>query len=272
MKPNHCHNLLSKRRRPLVDLMKEEALTALFQPIIDIQNGYIVGHKALIRGPEKSEYRRLDQLLRLAQGLELTHELEQVVQDLCIKLFPKASRGGKIFLNIGPTTILDIAQPLETMATYLNKNKLSLDNIVVELSAKHPLNQCSQTVNFIKHYRDGGVQIAISDLAVGDAGLKSWYALQPNYVKIDKYLIRGVDLDPVKRNFVMSIMNMARKTQSQIIAEGIETVEELRTLQLMGIDYGQGYLLGDPTEKPVTAGQQLPIARPPKFQPNLIWP
>ncbi|XOT97951.1 EAL domain-containing protein, partial [Alcaligenes pakistanensis] len=98
----------------------------------------------------------------------------------------------------------------------------------------------------IELYRQEGLQFAIDDLGEGYASLRLWSELRPEYVKIDKYFVRDIDTDVLKQQLVRSICDIASHAHSTVIAEGIETSAELRTLRYLGVACGQGYLLCRP--------------------------
>jgi diguanylate cyclase (GGDEF)-like protein len=95
-----------------------------------------------------------------------------------------------------------------------------------------------------------GFQIAIDDLGEGFSSLRLWSELRPDFVKIDRHFIQGINQDPVKLQFVRSIQEIAQNTGSQVIAEGIETQSELLLVRELGIDIGQGYLIARPNHEP----------------------
>ncbi|MEN0105919.1 MAG: bifunctional diguanylate cyclase/phosphodiesterase, partial [Pseudomonas sp.] len=109
----------------------------------------------------------------------------------------------------------------------------------------------------LHHYRAMGFSIALDDLGAGYSSLRLWSELRPDYVKIDRHFIDGIHQDAVKREFVGSILQMAKASRAQVIAEGIELVEELTVLAEMGVDLLQGYLLSRPQEKPPRDARQL---------------
>ncbi|WP_134573710.1 EAL domain-containing protein, partial [Pseudomonas aeruginosa] len=94
-------------------------------------------------------------------------------------------------------------------------------------------------------------------LGAGYSSLRLWSELRPDYVKIDRHFVDGIHLDTVKREFVGSILKMARASRAQVIAEGIELPEELAVLSEMGVDLVQGYLFGRPQEHPASDVQQM---------------
>lgn len=102
----------------------------------------------------------------------------------------------------------------------------------------------------IAHYRELGFTIAIDDLGAGYSGLKQWSELCPDFVKIDRYFIDHCDQSEVKKEFLKSITILARATNTQVIAEGIERPEELTFVENLGISNVQGFLLEKPSIKP----------------------
>ena len=107
-----------------------------------------------------------------------------------------------------------------------------------------------------KHYRAMGFEIAIDDLGEGFSSLRLWSELRPEYVKIDMHFIQGIDQDPVKHQFVSSIQQIAEKSGTRVVAEGIETAAELQVIKDLGIAHGQGYYLARPSGQPALA---LPV-------------
>ncbi len=99
--------------------------------------------------------------------------------------------------------------------------------------------------------------IAIDDLGAGSSGLRTWSELKPDFVKIDRYFISGIDADPTKLEFVRSILNMGRTMGCRVIAEGVETERECRELVDLGLDRLQGHLLGRPGPTPAVVLQQV---------------
>lgn len=105
--------------------------------------------------------------------------------------------------------------------------------------------------NVLRHYTDQGYSIAIDDTGTGYSGLKTLYELYPEYMKIDMDFVRNIDTDKLKQTIVKSLINIAEAANAKTVAEGIETEDELTTLIRLGINYGQGYYIQKPINKPV---------------------
>jgi EAL domain-containing protein (putative c-di-GMP-specific phosphodiesterase class I) len=99
----------------------------------------------------------------------------------------------------------------------------------------------------LDHYREQGFQIAIDDAGAGYSSLQSISELMPDYIKVDRSLINGIDHNEVKSNMLEAFVIFAKKMNSKIIAEGIETEAELQRVNDLGIEYGQGFFIAEPS-------------------------
>lgn len=98
----------------------------------------------------------------------------------------------------------------------------------------------------LEHYRSQGYQVAVDDVGAGFSGLYSIAEIRPDFIKIDMSLIRNIDSNPARQAVVESLVTLAGKINCRVIAEGIETQNELNTLLALGVHYGQGYYLARP--------------------------
>ena len=137
-----------------------------------------------------------------------------------------------------------------SILTYSGRNP---DRVIIELTENQPTYDYELMREAVRHYRDMGFQIAIDDLGEGFSSLRLWSELRPEYVKIDMHFIQGINNDPVKLQFVRSIQEIAEKSNTLVIAEGIETQAELLVIRDVGVAYGQGYHLGRPHPQPARA-------------------
>ncbi len=239
-------------------VLLDKALTPLYQPIVDLQSGKIIGYEGLIRGPSDSPLHAPTKLLSVARLCGQTVELERLCRRIHIDKFLALGLTGKLFLNMSPDALMMPANDVGASLQYPQMVGMSPDNIVIELTeSEATAKSYSLLRQAVADYRRFGLQIAIDDLGEGFSSLRLWSELRPEYVKIDKYFVQGIDTDAVKRQFVLSIFEMAQQSKSLVIAEGIETEDELDAVRSLGIQYGQGYLLGRPAAAP---GAVLPLA------------
>lgn len=233
-------------RTELERILAHKLLTPLFQPLVALSDGSVWGYEALIRGPSDSALHSPILLFKTAQAFDLLEELELLCRQISINAFATAGVDGLLFLNVNPLLLLTSDHPSGLTKKYIQQAGLEPDRIVIELSEQFQVEDTGLFISAVKHYRDFGFKIAIDDLGSGFSGLKLWSELQPDIVKIDRYFIDQLHLDPIKKAFVKNIIELAKNTQSVIVAEGIETSEELLTCKELGADFGQGYLLGRP--------------------------
>jgi len=110
------------------------------------------------------------------------------------------------------------------------------DRCVIELTEESLLDDYARLRSTLQRLREAGCAIAIDDLGAGSSGLRTWSELKPDYVKIDRYFVSGIDSDQTKLEFVRSMLDMGRAMGCRVIAEGVETERECRELVDLGID------------------------------------
>ncbi len=225
-------------------------LHSLFQPILSLSERRIFGYEALTRGPSNSPLHSPMTLFAVARHAGRLSELEMACRKSACRRFKDLELDGLLFLNVSPESLLDPAhQPGRTLKM-LQAFGIPPSRVVIELTEQTPTEDFNLLDTALHHYRAMGFSIALDDLGAGYSSLRLWSELRPDYVKIDRHFIDGIHQDAVKREFVESILKMAKASRAQVIAEGIELTEELAVLAEMGIDLVQGYLLGRPQEHP----------------------
>ncbi len=241
----------------LLEILRNNQLTSVFQPIVDLQRTTLFGYEALTRGPANSTLHSPLALFDTASRHGLMGELEYACREVACKNFVHADIEGKLFINISPMSLTETGYKSGMTNSIIDRLGLPAERIVIELSEQYPLDDYQMLRKATDHFRDEGFQIAIDDLGAGYAGLRAWSELQPDYVKIDRHFIEHINRDPIKREFVRSIQEIASELGCRVVAEGIETREELNTVQEMGLQYGQGYFIGRPEISPETVSRVL---------------
>jgi EAL domain-containing protein (putative c-di-GMP-specific phosphodiesterase class I)/GGDEF domain-containing protein len=225
-------------------------LHSLFQPIVCLSERRILGYEALSRGPSSGALHSPINLFAVARHAGRLSELELLCRKNACLRFSQQKLEGKLFLNVSPESLLEPRhQPGRTLQL-LQSLGIPPSQVVIELTEQSPTNDFALLDTALHHYRAMGFSIALDDLGAGYSSLRLWSELRPDYVKIDRHFIDGIHLDAVKREFVGSILKMAKASRAQVIAEGIELPEELAVLAEMGVDLLQGYLLSRPQEQP----------------------
>ncbi|WP_462170417.1 bifunctional diguanylate cyclase/phosphodiesterase [Pseudoalteromonas xiamenensis] len=234
----------------LHSIIEKGEIQTVFQPIFDIAKKQILGYEALSRGPKGSVLESPDRLFTTANEAEKLSELELLCRDSAIKHFVALDLPGKLFINVSPVTLLDPHHPRGKTLHLLDKYGLSANRVVIEVTEQDKVDDGFLLLKTIAHYRELGLSIAIDDLGAGYSGLKQWSELCPDFVKLDRYFVDHCDQSIVKREFLKTIIELAKATGTAVIAEGIERSEELRLLESLGIAHAQGFLLERPSNKP----------------------
>jgi diguanylate cyclase (GGDEF)-like protein len=236
----------------LNEIIERRQLNALFQPIINMQEGRIVGYEGLIRGPSDSPLHSPMNLFKVARANNRSVEVEHLCRRVVLERFAELKLPGKLFLNVSPEMLLQPqARHGETLG-YIQQVGINPERVIIELTENQPTYDYDLLREAVMHYRGMGFRIAIDDLGEGFSSLRLWSELRPEYVKIDMHFIQGINQDPVKLQFVRSIQQIAEQSGTVVIAEGIEAQAELLLIRDLGIACGQGYHIARPQANPAT--------------------
>ncbi|WP_210397032.1 bifunctional diguanylate cyclase/phosphodiesterase [Motiliproteus sediminis] len=245
-------------------LLSQQLLIPHFMPIIDSGQGAIVGYEALIRGPVDSPLHAPASLFPFAHKAGRLLELELLCRRLSITRFRELELPGRLFLNVTPNTLLEADFRAGETQRLMTQLGLEPEQLVLEITEQLPINDYALMREATDHYRQQGFQVALDDLGAGYAGLRSWSELRPQFVKIDRHFIEGIDRSPIKQEFVRSITDVARSIDCKVIAEGIEQEAEHNYLNDVGLTLQQGFYFSPPQpvpsrELPPRLGRARPV-------------
>jgi EAL domain-containing protein (putative c-di-GMP-specific phosphodiesterase class I) len=229
------------RESRLRRVLDGDGLTMVFQPIVDIGTGQLAGFEALARfdGPPQ---RPPDQWFADAADLGLAAELEIFAIQAAIASLNDLPRHAYLSINVSPTTALD-----PRLATILEP---AADRLVVELTEHAKVTEYETLLAALGTFSDMGARVAVDDAGAGYSSFQHILRLRPHMIKLDIELTRGIDDDPARRALGIALVQFARDIDAAVTAEGIEHDSELDALRNIGVDYGQGYLLGRPAPLP----------------------
>ena len=236
-----------KRRRRFHELILDGGVYSVYEPIVEVHSRVVFGYEALARGPDGSELHQPVNLFRAAETEGLVYELDCLCRASGLKGAVGFPEGTKLFLNILPTTIHDPNFRAERLIKTLEECRLSPSDVVFEISEQASISSFGAFREMNDYYRNLGFQFALDDTGSGYAGLEAVLELSPEFIKIDKAFVSGVDTDPARQDMLRALHSMAKKTGARLIGEGLSTLEELAMLGELGIDFGQGWLFGHPT-------------------------
>jgi EAL domain-containing protein (putative c-di-GMP-specific phosphodiesterase class I) len=218
-----------------------ERLWIGYQPIVEVRPAppHLFGYEALVRsdGPLGLPGDILAAAERLGRMAELGRAIRRGVATSAAASPP----GLRLFVNLHARDLqdpelYDRAAPLSTVA----------DRVVLEITERTALEEVTEIGARVGQLRDMGYRLAVDDLGAGYAGLSSFASIEPDVVKLDMSLVRGVDVSPLKQSVVRSVLRLAEELGIQVISEGIELTSELDTLAALGCRLFQGYLFGKP--------------------------
>ncbi|MGP9764614.1 EAL domain-containing protein [Halomonas sp. AOP13-D3-9] len=248
----------------LKKIIAQEELHVLFQPIVDASQQAIYGYEALIRGPKTSPLHSPLRLFEVATQAGKLVELDLLCRRLAIQRFAQLDLPGLLFLNVMPLTIVERDFREGLTLGFIRDSGLPPERVVIELTEHVPIHDYELMRQAVDHYRTMGFQVALDDLGAGHSSLRHWSELRPDFVKLDRHFISGIDQDPAKREFLRSILDVARSLDCQVIAEGVETAAE--HLCLWELDRGlallQGFYFARPSQQPpLQINMLLPATR-----------
>lgn len=232
-----------------------DRLSILLQPIVDLFSGEIVAVEALARfdiTPVRPPDMWFDDATLAGLGVQL--ELLAITQALAHHaMIPE---GIALTINVGPETIV---------SPHLREALLDIParRVVLELTEHTAFDNYPSLPGELMALRRGGVRLAVDDAGSGYSSLTHILNLAPDFIKLDRELICGIDLDPVRRALVTSLVTFAADTGAEILAEGVETRDELDVVRRLGVRYAQGYYLGRPAPLHELLNRPAPLSAPP---------
>jgi EAL domain-containing protein (putative c-di-GMP-specific phosphodiesterase class I) len=234
------------RRCTLQEVLLEDKLATVFQPVMNLRDKSVLGLEALSRGPEGTFFHAPLRLFELATESDLAFELDRKCRRRALQAARALPGDKKLFINVLPSALYDPEFQGESLIRQLTTLGLSPDRIVLEITEKYAIENYSVFAEALAEFTRLGFKIAVDDVGAGYSGLEKIAHLNPNYLKLDRELIRDIDSSYIRREMSRALKAFSEKIGATIIAEGIEREPELQTLVELGIEFGQGFLLARP--------------------------
>lgn len=222
-----------------------ESLWIAFQPVVDGRSRRTIGFEALMRSREPTMPSPAP-ILDAAEKLGRLSEVGRCVRARAARAFESAPRDVLLFVNLHPTDLLDpdlfdARSPLGVVA----------DRVVLEIPERASIADIGDVRRRADDLRRRGFTLALDDLSAGSAERTSFAAFEPEIVKLDMSLVRGVEASATNRRLVARIVSVCHDLQMRVVAKGIESAAELSCMRDLGCQYLQGHLLGWPSEAPI---------------------
>lgn len=238
-------------RADVQGVIASRAFNPVFQPIVDLASRRFVGYEALTRFDDGT---RPDLRFMAADKIGMMVQLEMACLGVQVEQARRLPRGSFVSLNVSPALVTCLTPLLDVVA--------SADRpIVLEVTEHVEIDDYPKLLAALDHVRPHAA-LAVDDAGAGYAGLHHILELRPQWVKLDISLVRNIDSDPARQAMVTGMTRFAESVGCALIAEGIETENELTTLKLLNVGFGQGYYLARPeTIDTITAGARAAGAR-----------
>jgi EAL domain-containing protein (putative c-di-GMP-specific phosphodiesterase class I) len=251
-------SLLSKQERDnriieLRQIIEQKNIRSVYQPIVTLKDRTPIGYEALARGPKGTYFENPINLFSLATDSHMSFDLDSLCLNLAVKRAEPFLKDSLLFLNADPAVIL--SEYLKKLQ-FLEDSTIPPAQVCIEISERTFITNFQEFARQIRVLKPLGVMIVIDDLGEGYSSLKIIAELNPDFIKADMSLVRGVDSDPVKQSLIRVICELTKQINSRLIAEGVETEEECKTLMSLGVELGQGYLFARPYEFPVVTKKE----------------
>jgi len=231
----------------LSKILSVGSICSVYQPIVSLQNGVVIGYEALSRGPVDSSLHFPDRLFQAATLADKTPELESLCRRKTLQNAMDLPSSMLLFINIHPDIFCDATLNEELCPDFLATCNLDTHRIVFEITEKGIIKDFDKLKTALAYYNNMGHSIAIDDMGSGYCGLNFLSKVHPHFIKIDMELIRDIDSEHFNQSIIECLVTLCKLNNIKMIAEGIETKEELITLIKLGVDMGQGYFLGRPS-------------------------
>ncbi len=239
-------------RKELEQIIEDELIYPVFQPIVDLSNGEILGYEALSRLKKTDVIKDPETLFQLAGLYARLWDVEQLCRKKILKQVSDNSdifADKKVFVNVNPSVMTDINFKQGFTKRYIEKHHINSSQVVIEITEHSAVTDMKEFRGVVQHYEEQGYAIAVDDAGSCYSGLNLICDVKPHYLKLDIEIIREICTDAVKCAMVKSFVEFAKLTGMKLIAEGVETQEQLKLLLQLGVHYGQGFYLGKPNKQ-----------------------
>ena len=246
--------------RPLEAVLQNKSLYPVFQPIVKLDDGSVYAHEALIRGPQGTALHTPDALLRAADEEGLGYAFETACVRAILRSWGRMQTVGRLFVNVSAEALITAyeGRGKQGLLEWIQDFHVTPRMLVLEITEHERVDNMDRLAEVVQEVRAAGLALALDDFGDGRSSLRLWSQIKPEVVKIYKYFTRNISAHGDKLKTIQALQHIATIFGTALVAEGIETAEDLRVLRDVGIEYGQGYFLGRPDAVPLQWLPALP--------------
>jgi EAL domain-containing protein (putative c-di-GMP-specific phosphodiesterase class I)/GGDEF domain-containing protein len=241
-----------QRAHGLDEIIRGHQVVTLFQPILDLRTNKVVGHEVFTHGPEGTPFEEAERLFALAERTGRLVALERLARSRALGSARRVLKAGeKLFLNTSTRALRDAEVAGAGFVKLVEQSGLKNEEVVLEITERMAKEERAPYQEALLDLKRQGFGIAIDDMGAGYSSLQSLVELEPDYLKFDISLVRGIDRSSIKKSLLETVVDLSGRIGAQVVAEGIEAEAELTTLRDMGVPLGQGRFLSAPAVVPV---------------------
>jgi len=221
-------------------------LTPVYQPIVELSSGRVLGYEGLVRVPRESAFAHTGALFDAAEAAGRVQDLDRAALEVVLAGAAGIPDDLTLSLNVSPRTLESGEMNATVFLAILRRHGVAPDRVILELTEREVVREPERLRDALRGLQLAGVRVAADDVGAGNAGLRLLSQFQFDVVKIDLSLVQGGSRGDQTLSVLGSLVQMADRLGALTIAEGVETPAQLRTIRELGIAAGQGYLLGRP--------------------------
>lgn len=234
-------------REHLAKLLERKGIASHAQPIVDLFSGEVFGYEMLARG--EGPFVSPEVLFEQAALWGLEEEVELACREAALSRISELTADhpkSYFFVNISPDSVGDPRFQQSFHPGCLSSRGINVQSLVLEITETASVEDYGHFEEAMRFNVEKGLRIALDDFGSGHSGLITLVAVTPHFMKIDKAIVRNIDTSPYKQKLVRAISSFAGQVGSDMIAEGIESWDELSTVFRLGVRYVQGFLIARP--------------------------
>lgn len=236
----------------VMPLLASRSLRAVFQPLVDLQCGTIVGHEALARAPFTQSNLTVERMLQVSRGEHCLKNFELACVDLAFEHWGNSGADGQLFVNLSAVTLvlLHSSDLSGLILERMRKNGISARRVGVDVTDYSMVPDLDVLAAALKPLRAAGVAVALDDFKPSDRGMQAWGKVLPNAVKLAPRWTCNLAVESRQARMVESLLRLMRRHDSVVVVKAVESEDTLRAAAQLGVHWAQGYFLGCPDSAP----------------------
>lgn len=221
-------------------------LTPVFQPIVRTRDGSTFGFEGLTRGPEGTNLHAADVLFEYVRRKHEESPVDRACVAAILAAAPQLPQTALLNLNVHASTLGRDAGFVRFVLDEADRRAIAHERLVIEIVEHTPFWDGDRFLRALEALRLAGAAIALDDVGLGHSNYRMILESHPAYFKLDRFLVQGIAADRYRQAVVRSLVQLAEAFSGAVIAEGVETPDDLAVIGELGIDLAQGYLFARP--------------------------